>query len=64
MASLILDLRDNPGGLLNSAVNILDFFTEKGEILVWTEGKTQKSKKKYISKNHQSFQMTSKSLFS
>ena len=51
MKGLILDLRDNPGGLLNAAVNILDFFTEKGEVLVWTEGKTQKSQKKYTSKN-------------
>ena len=51
MEGLILDLRDNPGGLLNAAVNILDLFTEKGEVLVWTEGKSQKSKKKYISKS-------------
>ena len=51
MKGLILDLRDNPGGLLNAAVNILDLFTEKGEVLVWTEGKSQKSKKKYTSKN-------------
>ena len=50
MTGLILDLRDNPGGLLNSAVNILDFFTEKGELLVWTEGKTQKLNRKYTSK--------------
>ena len=51
MTGLILDLRDNPGGLLNSAVNILDLFTEKGELLVFTEGKTHKSKKKYSSKS-------------
>ena len=50
MTGLILDLRDNPGGLLNSAVNILDLFTDKGELLVWTEGKTQKSHRKYQSK--------------
>ena len=50
MTGLILDLRDNPGGLLNSAVNILDLFTYKGELLVWTEGKTQKSHRKYQSK--------------
>jgi len=50
MTGLILDLRDNPGGLLNAAVNILDLFTDKGEMLVWTEGKTQKSKRKYESK--------------
>ena len=32
MTGLILDLRDNPGGLLNSAINILDMFTGKGAI--------------------------------
>jgi len=51
MTGLILDLRDNPGGLLNSAVNILDLLVDKGEILVWTEGKTSKSAKKYYSQN-------------
>jgi len=51
MSELILDLRDNPGGLLNSAVNILDFFTEKGETLVWTEGRSQKLNRKYVSKS-------------
>ena len=50
MRGLILDLRDNPGGLLNAAVNILDLFIDSGEMLVWTEGKTQKSKRKYQSK--------------
>ena len=50
MTGLILDLRDNPGGLLNAAVNILDLFTDKDDMLVWTEGKTQKSKRKYESK--------------
>ena len=29
--SLVIDLRDNPGGLLNSAVDILDLFIEKDE---------------------------------
>ncbi len=51
MTGLILDLRDNPGGLLNSAVSILDLFTDKGELLVFTEGKTHKSKRKYSSKS-------------
>ena len=50
MSDLILDLRDNPGGLLNSAVSILDFFIEKGETLVWTKGKSQKLNRKYTSK--------------
>jgi len=51
MTGLILDLRDNPGGLLNAAVNILDYFIDEGETLVWTEGKTKKSNRKYISKS-------------
>ena len=35
---LILDLRDNPGGLLSAAVEISDLFLEKGKI-VSTEGR-------------------------
>ena len=50
MSGLILDLRDNPGGLFNAAVKILDLFTEKGQFLVFTEGKTGKSDRKYYSK--------------
>ena len=51
MTGLIIDLRDNPGGLLNSAVDILDMFIDQGETLVWTAGKTQRSHRKYKSKS-------------
>ena len=51
LKSIVLDLRDNPGGLLNSAVKILDLFIEKKELLVWTSGKARQSNKKYFSKN-------------
>ena len=51
LSSIVLDLRDNPGGLLNSAVSILDMFIEKDELLVWTAGKARQSNKKYFSKN-------------
>ena len=37
----ILDLRNNPGGLLNQAIKISDFFLDNGEIV------STKSKKKY-----------------
>ena len=37
---LIIDLRDNPGGYLREAVNILSqLFKEEGKVLVYTEGK-------------------------
>ena len=35
---LILDLRNNPGGLLTQAINITDFFLDDGEI-VSTKGR-------------------------
>lgn len=38
--NIIIDLRDNPGGLLSSAVDILDEFFEKGDTLTITETKT------------------------
>ena len=34
----IVDLRNNPGGLLNQAINITDFFLDDGEI-VSTKGR-------------------------
>jgi carboxyl-terminal processing protease len=40
---LILDLRNNPGGLLNQAVAVADAFLSKGQI-VYTKGKASQSK--------------------
>ncbi len=49
--AVILDLRDNPGGLLNSAVEILDLFIPKGETLLSTRGRTRSSNRTYQSKS-------------
>ena len=38
----VLDLRNNPGGLLTQAINIIDFFLEDGEIVQLKEEKFQK----------------------
>lgn len=39
MTSLILDLRNNPGGLLDVAVKVSDAFIKKGDIIVSTKGR-------------------------
>ncbi len=42
MQKLILDLRGNPGGLLNEAVDITNLFVPKGEVVVSTKAKLKK----------------------
>ncbi len=39
---IVLDLRGNPGGLLNEAVNVCNLFVPKGEIIVTTKSKNIK----------------------
>jgi carboxyl-terminal processing protease len=41
---LILDLRNNPGGLLNAAVGVSSAFLPKNELVVYTEGRTEDAK--------------------
>jgi carboxyl-terminal processing protease len=43
MAGLILDLRDNPGGLLNQAIEISDLFLHRGDLIVSTKGRISNS---------------------
>jgi|TARA_B100002052_G_C15851755_1_gene585432 carboxyl-terminal processing protease len=47
MVALILDLRNNPGGVLGSAVGISDLFLESGKI-VYTKGRTNNSDLEYF----------------
>lgn len=49
--SLILDLRDNPGGLLYEAVNIVNLFVPKGKEVVSTKGKVADWNKSYATLN-------------
>jgi carboxyl-terminal processing protease len=48
---LILDLRDNPGGLLHEAVNIVSLFIPKGMDVVSTKGKVEEWNKTYTTLN-------------
>ena len=43
--SYILDLRNNPGGLLSQAIKIADFFLDNGEIVSTKSRKTSENKK-------------------
>ena len=47
VTSLILDLRGNPGGLLNESVKIANFFVNQGEDIVSTKGKIKSWEKVY-----------------
>ena len=46
LKGLVLDLRNNPGGVLNAAVGVSDAFLEKG-LIVYTEGRVSDSKLKF-----------------
>jgi len=51
LKGLIFDLRGNGGGLLNEAVNIVNIFTDKGELVVSTKGKESSRNKSYYTTN-------------
>lgn len=50
--SLVIDLRDNPGGLLREAVNIVNLFLPKNTLIVETKGKTEESNTKFHTLNN------------
>jgi carboxyl-terminal processing protease len=45
---MILDLRDNPGGLLTMAVNVVEKFVQKGSLVVSMKGRRPESEKKFF----------------
>ena len=47
---LVIDLRGNSGGLLSNAINILDYLCERGEVLLKSKGKTNRSNKEWKSR--------------
>jgi carboxyl-terminal processing protease len=52
LKGLILDLRGNPGGLLNESVEIVNLFVQKGEEVVSTKGKIKSWDKSYLQIKH------------
>jgi carboxyl-terminal processing protease len=49
LKSVILDLRNNPGGLLDAAVSVSENFVKKGDLVVSTKGRMEGSAKEYRS---------------
>lgn len=47
LSGLILDLRNNPGGLLTQAIKVADLFLEEG-VIVYTDGRVEDQKKKFF----------------
>lgn len=47
ITSLVIDLRNNGGGLLDEAVEIANFFLPRGKTLVTTKGKTRQASNTY-----------------
>ncbi|WP_404359700.1 S41 family peptidase [Methylotuvimicrobium sp. KM1] len=46
LRGLVLDLRNNPGGVLNAAVDVSDAFLDKG-LIVYTEGRIENSEMRF-----------------
>ena len=53
LKGLVLDLRNNPGGLLTQAVRVADLFLDSG-LIVYTEGRLESQRQKYFARNQES----------
>ncbi len=49
LAGIVIDVRNNPGGLLEAAVRISDFFLPKGDLIVYTKGRIPESNHRFYS---------------
>jgi carboxyl-terminal processing protease len=50
ITGLVLDLRNNPGGLLNQAVEVVDKFVDKDQLIVYTQGRVRNQNMRFSSK--------------
>lgn len=56
MKRLVLDLRNNPGGLLGQAQQVADLFIDGDKLIVYTEGRYDKFNEKLYAQNQYSFE--------
>ncbi|MDD5292297.1 MAG: S41 family peptidase, partial [Candidatus Omnitrophica bacterium] len=55
MKALVLDLRNNPGGLLNIAADIAQLFLDEGKLIVYTKGRGQEQAVEFHSKSRSAY---------
>jgi carboxyl-terminal processing protease len=53
--ALILDIRDNPGGLLDQAFAVSNLFLRKGQLVVFTRGRTRRDESNYVTESDSRF---------
>jgi carboxyl-terminal processing protease len=52
MKALIIDLRVNPGGLLNQAISVSELFLDKNQMVVYTKGRVKSQNQEYHSRRN------------
>ena len=50
ITSLIIDLRNNPGGLLEAAIAVCNEFFEPGELIAYTQGRTPETRENHLAR--------------
>ncbi len=56
MKRLLFDLRDNPGGPLDQAIRVANRFLERGELVVYTDGRISSAKNRYFAEELSEYQ--------
>jgi carboxyl-terminal processing protease len=51
LRGLVIDLRNNPGGLLDAAIDVCNEFFEEGELIVYTQGRLPESRENFHADN-------------
>jgi carboxyl-terminal processing protease len=51
MRALVIDLRNNPGGLLEAAIDVCSEFFDRDELIVYTQGRTPENRENFYSAN-------------
>ncbi len=53
--SIIIDLRHNPGGLLEQSVKVAGHFLEKNQLVVYTQGREKEDQEQFHARNKKSY---------